>query len=830
VRKVLASLLLLAAVASGHYAFVVYDSRGGSYTPVARKFDLSMLPGRTVQFFISDAAPQLLPGDSVASLHSQIRLAAEAWNRVDTSDLRLAFGGVRAAGAPAGNVPSIEVMFDDLPPGTLGYGGPQVFEDSGAAAAQAFVPILRSVVTLPRNFNNVQTTPCPCPSFSEAFFGTLVHEFGHTLGLQHSMTSGAMATSITRATTKSRPLSADDVAGISTLYPTRAFKANFGSISGRVAAGDAGIAYASVVAMAPSGAAVSGVAGPDGTYHIDGIPPGQYLIYAQPIPPPLGNEAFPGGMIPAQDADRRNIEFGGYFDTQFYPGTREFNFATPVQVRPASVVEGINFNVTRRSNITLHSVQIYAYPGQVAVQPGFVNTNVNPNEPRNYLVAYGAGLNPNNQLAPGLQIRAVGGAANVSSTRLHPFDARFVQMFLAFNPFANEGANHLVFQTPNEVYVQPSAFWLVPRPPPQISSVNATAENGVRLIVVSGAGLSAETRILVDGVTAAARSFDEAGQRLTVVAPSAWNGHRAAVVALNPDGQSSLFLTGNQPLTLALEGNEGLFVANPSGLPAGTEAMVEITGVNTSFLDGQISLGFGSSDVVVRRVWVGANNRILANVLVSPSAAAGTTSVTLVSGLQQLPVSPFTIQPANSRQLSLSPAGAASGGAATVQLHGPAVSGAVTVTLNDRPVPGAALNGNAVTFAVPAGLAPGPLPLRVTVGNDVSLPILFMVEPPPPQIIAAAAQLGANIDANRPARPGETIVLSVAGLGDAASANRILINVGGIEHTPQQVQAVNGFHQVTFAISPNVPSGIATTTVAVDGRTSAPFALVVRTQ
>ncbi len=823
-KKTFAILLALATLASAHYPFVVYNTRGGSFTPIPRKFDLNALPGRTVQFFISDAVPQLLNGDTLTSLHSEIRLAAKVWNDVDTSDLRIAFGGIRTANTPPSAAPSIEVTFDDLPPGTLAYGGPRFLDDGGSASTQSFVPILRSVVALPINFANVTSSPCPCPSYSEGFFGTLVHEFGHTLGLQHSMTSGAMSTSLTRGTTKARPLAADDVAGISTLYPTRAFQANFGSITGRVTAQGAGVAYASVVAMSPAGAAVSTVANPDGTYRIDGIPPGQYLVYTQPLPPPQGNEAFPGGMIPAQDADRRNIDFGGYYDTQFYPNTRDFNFAAPVAVRAAATLDNINFAVNRRNSITLHSLQTYSFPGQVPVQPGFVNTNGG----RNFILAYGPALTVNNQLAPGLQVRAVGGAANVANAKPYSLDGRFVQLDLAFNPFANEGANHLVFQNASEVYVQPSAFWLVTKQPPQITGVTTQLDNGTRLLAVTGTNLSIETRIVVDGVPAVFRSYDDASQRLTVYAPSAPNGHRAAVVALNPDGQSSLFLTGNNPLFANLEGSDVSLSSASTGLTAGTDAMVEIIGANSNFIDGQVTAGFASSDIVVRRLWVTAPNRLLMNVTVAAGANPGFTNLTVVSGLLQLPAIPFSVSGANPRQLSLAPANAVSGGQATITLNGPAVSGAITVTLNDRPVTGAVLNGNQLTFAVPAGLSPGPLPLKIAVGSDVSLPIVFVVDPPPPQIVSATAQLGANIDASRPARPGETIFLTVSGLGDNVSANRLTITVAGVDHTPQQVIAQNGVHLVTFTISPTISNGVANTVISIDGRTSAPFSLIIR--
>src|SRR5207249_1866364 len=121
-------------------------------------------------------------------------------------------------------------------------------------------------------------------SYYDSFFLTAVHEFGHALGLQHTLTSGVMSTAVTRATTKAAPLSPDDVAGISALYPAGAFLAEMGSITGRVTLGGGGVNLASVVALSTSGVAVSGMTNPDGTYRIEGIPPGQYYVYVHPLP------------------------------------------------------------------------------------------------------------------------------------------------------------------------------------------------------------------------------------------------------------------------------------------------------------------------------------------------------------------------------------------------------------------------------------------------------------------------------------------------------------------------------------------------------------------
>jgi len=131
------------------------------------------------------------------------------------------------------------------------------------------VPILKSTLILNKDLSAQ-------PVWSEAFFMTLTHEMGHTLGLQHTLTSSVMSTEITRAMSKASPLGDDDRAGVSALYPTPDFATRFGSISGRVTAGSAGMNLASVVALTLDGTAISALTNPDGTYRIEGLPPGNY--------------------------------------------------------------------------------------------------------------------------------------------------------------------------------------------------------------------------------------------------------------------------------------------------------------------------------------------------------------------------------------------------------------------------------------------------------------------------------------------------------------------------------------------------------------------------
>ena len=89
---------------------------------------------------------------------------------------------------------------------------------------------------------------------------------GHALGLQHTFTSSLMSTEAAgRATSLYTPLTADDIAGISYLYPKGNLAQSAGSIAGRITSpGGQGIHLASVVAIRPAGPAVSALTDPNG--------------------------------------------------------------------------------------------------------------------------------------------------------------------------------------------------------------------------------------------------------------------------------------------------------------------------------------------------------------------------------------------------------------------------------------------------------------------------------------------------------------------------------------------------------------------------------------
>lgn len=823
----------MAATASAYYYFLTFPSRTGPFLPIPAKFDVSALPNKTVSVFVSDLGPsQLAPGDSFSAILSQIRLAARVWNDVDTSDLRVTFGGLFSPGTPQ-NTSHVEVLFDDVPGGAYAQCSPGPGLSPVAGPSGSFVPIKVSVCIINKNLAQL-------PSFSEKFFPIIVHELGHALGLQHTFTSGAMSTEPTRGTTRATPLANDDIAGISMLYPTPKFIAQTGTIAGQVTMNGQGVHMASVVALTPEHTAYSAITNPDGTYRIDGVAPGQYYLYVQALPPSSMPDLGPGEITLPRTADGGLIPASEVFDTQFFPGVRDPQQAATVPVAPGNVSGGVNFNVRHRASLSLFSVTTYSFYGQVAVKPAFLNPSGNHSL---MAISTGAGLTANGATAPGLSVSVVGGAAGLQSMRAYDKAPAYLLMDFAPNSPA-PGPRHVVFNLNDEIYVLPSAFQVVNQAPPSIAAAAPGYDSsGSRAVFIAGTNLFADTRILFDGF-AATRSPDVFPGGLVVYPPPGASNYQATVTALNSDGQSSLFLQAPSPVTYSYDPADApAIMLSQNSLPAGSEAMLEITGVNTNFADGQTRVGFGSSDILVRRVWVMSPTRLRAEVFVAPNAANVSSQVSVVSGFQVIS-QPFAFQvaPFNPRLAIVNPtlvnpatgqAGALAGFPALLQVANlPVLAGPVGVLLNDSPVQVLSATPGLITFLVPAGYPSGPAVLKLQSGGlDLSYPVIVSVDAPPP-VITAALVGGVPVDMTRPVRAGDFVTLVVSGLGDAnesVAPNRVRVTVGNVDHPALFIMPGPGSHQVLFALSPAMGAGQQTTSVTVDSRTSAPFLLPVRT-
>lgn len=825
----LAALLALSPDAQGYYHFVRYLSRTAPWNPIYERFDANALPNKTVPFLISEQVPTLPAGDSYAGLVSQIRLAAKAWNDVTASDLRIGFGGFFPAGTTHAT-PAIEVVFDELPPGVYAKGGPTIKADPYDGGNGLFIPILKSTMILPAATERA--------SWTESAFLTLVHEFGHCLGLQHTLTSSVMSTSVTRATTKATPIGPDDVAGLATLYPVAGAFSTTGSITGRVTLNNAGVNMASVVALSLDGAAISALTQPDGTYRINGVPAGTYYLYVHPLPPMVAGESFDAGITPPRDFDGRFLNASTAFETQFFPGTRDANRATAVVVDAGAVVDSRNFAVARRTSPAVFGVQTYSFPAQIAVSPAHLAVG----GARSFILAAGYGLNSR------AAVNVIGGSATIPNNGVKPYslDARFVQLDLEFNLASGQGARHLTFTQDNDLYVLPAAFRLTRNNPPLVQSAVATIDaTGARVITVVGTSFTDSTQILFNGVPAEIRSFDRSTGAMTVTPPPGVSGEPARVVALNldrNDGQSSLFVQ-NPPVYDFEATDAPSFTISPGSLPLGAETVVEVLGTNGNFQSAYTSLAFGASGIQVRRVWVTGPNRMLAAVQVSPNAATGLFNVSLLNGLRihTLPagVQITSIPPRLSMvrgQIVDSSTGRAeipAGSVAQARLTGAlAETPGVQVTVADRAAVLISNQGGLLTFRVPAGLAPGAALVRIAAGSDVALPSMLIVDQPPP-VVNFASISGQRVDAQRPARPGELVTLNVSGLAEAGASvatDRVKVAMGFAQYEAVSVTPANGSgtHNVQFVLDAGLATGNYLIAAVIDGRMSAPVAFPVR--
>jgi Matrixin len=848
---VLAALIIsLSSLASAHYSWIFFPGRTGPFQPYPARFDLNALPDKTVSYFISDQPPgKLVDGDNYDALVSQIRLAAETWNGVATSDIRLRFGGFEIFGATLQSTPGIDVVFDDdMPPGILAQTKPSMPADLGdLTKGPGFVPILRSKLQLRSDLTVNQQA-----SYSESFFLTMVHEFGHTLGLQHSMVSATMSTSRTRATTKSRPLAPDDIAGISLLYPAATLAATTGSITGHVRLNGNGVNMASVVALALNGTAIGTLANPDGSYRIDGIPPGDYYVYTQPLPPAQQDEAAPAAIVPPSDTQGGTFTASTGFAGQFFPHTRDWQQAATTTVQVGESVVDVNFDVEPRIGPTIYDMNMLGYLGPPGNE-AYVHAPSLVSGYRGWMVfdAPGTVLPNTTLLRPGMSLSVIGPAARLEPEFLGYFVAGYLYTVVDAEEVSQSTPVAVAVTTLDDLYVLPSALTVVPTPGPIISSVSGSTDAlGDASVTLSGDNLGLDTRILFDGAAATSIQKNDDGT-LTVAAPPAIGDHVAVLDALGRDGQTSVQTMGSLPLptfTYASPDHPSLSIT-PSTVTAGVDTLIEVDGFNTNFAEGQTVIGFGSSDVAVRRTWVIDRGKALLNISVNSGATAGLVTVTAATGVQAVTLNAgLQILPPVEQQISLRApvvnvatglAGVPAGGIAAVSVTGLPIGLHEDMTGWTLTIGGVGVNlslsDSRIRAVVPAATPLGPTVLRlISPSGETIAPILFNVDAQPP-IIQAASGTDGPVDALHPAAPGDVITLDLtrlAGSAPSVPASSVHISVGGVDHIASALDPVpdSDVVKVQFTLASALPDGTPQPmTVRVGTRVSAPFMLDVTT-
>ena len=833
-----AAVVLMAVPAQAYYHYVHFN-RNALGSPVQEKFDLNALgPSKTVTFFVNDQGPTVLaPGDSFGSILGEVKQAIAAWDSISNSDLRVAFGGLESSGQTS-VTPGGDVIFQDLPPGLLGQGMPT---SSGTT-------IIRGTVILSNN-----TSKGAGPSYSEEFFTTAVHEVGHALGLQHTWTGAAMSQDVIRNTSRARKLDADDVAAISVLYGHNNWQASYGSISGRVTfTNGSPVALASVVALNPSGSAVSALTNPDGTYRIDGIPAGNnynYYIYVHPLPP----DAIPSdnsGLRPPVDQNGTQIAASGPFGTVFYPGTTDLQAAATFQIGPGTNLTGRDFSVRSQAAVSMYDIITYSYlepstrsasyapsSASLGITPAFVNTAQGP-----FLIV--AKANSGDTPVP-QSATILGGFGPATGQYLQPYTPsnstqRALKIYFGMPLGAGLGPRHMVFNIGTDMYVLPNALNLVQRGAPVVNSVTPNPDNS---ITVAGSGMGSDSLVFVDGLQASVQSPFSGGDQsgsITVMPPQGVSGQTSNITVFGSDGQNSTFLQSQNPQTYTYPASPAPQISvDRTALPAGSTSLVNITGLNTNFADGLVTVGFGSDDVTIQHLWVVSPTLLQANIVVAAGAPLVNSEISVISGFQVMTnSSPFQVQPANQALPVVAvPASNANANQQTIY-PGSTVTIFVTnlspnpqVTLNDTPMAIAFANSNQINFVIPAGFPTGLATLKVIGNSGASNPVLVPVVSPPPAIQTITNAYGTAYDASHFASASETIDIYVSGLDPTVLSNpsRVQVKVSGVSMPVLSITPAPGNQfQIQTILTQSFGGQQVPVAVLVDGSTSTTVQITVR--
>lgn len=304
----LAVLLLIGAPPREAFAYLKFGTNVGGHEIALR---WSTLP---VRYYIND---QNVPGVTASDFQAAVGRAFSTWQNVPTAAISYQFAGFSSARPGDGDGMN-----------TLGFRSAPELDRVLASTSFIIDTVTGALVESDIFFNSAflwSTSPSGMPGRVDVE-SIALHETGHLSGLGHSMVgetelqanggrrviaaeSVMFPIAYAAGSVAARTPRADDIAGMSDLYPDGDFAEDFGSLSGRVTKNGRGIFGAHVVAFnTSSGSMVANFSlDTEGHFSIAGLSPGPYVVRVEPIDD-AGVDSYFGASEPT-DVDFRAMYF-----------------------------------------------------------------------------------------------------------------------------------------------------------------------------------------------------------------------------------------------------------------------------------------------------------------------------------------------------------------------------------------------------------------------------------------------------------------------------------------------------------------------------------------